>query len=186
MKHRHPPSPAGSGIRRLAAIGGALGLGALLLALWPRHEPAIAPMRSSTPAESSAAPPSVAPAAPAARGPHASPPADGPELDEYGMPPPSPDQIRPRPEQRPPTPAEQELSRQAAIRLVESSITRLEGEGRSAAQAGDAETALRNRIRVERLRQRLARLKQDPASTADPAPAPSAAPSSSPSPAPSP
>lgn len=93
----------------------------------------------------------------------APPPPAASEVDPYGMPPPSPDQIRPRPEQRAPTPEEQKQTQQAATRLIESSILRLDLERGRAERAGDPETARRNQIRVERLRRRLALLKQEAA-----------------------
>lgn len=93
----------------------------------------------------------------------APPPAPASEVDPYGMPPPSPDQIKPRPEPRPSTPEEQRQTQQAATKLIQDSILRLEFEGGRAERAGDPETARRNRIRVERLRKRLALLKQEAA-----------------------
>lgn len=151
----------------LAAVGGALALVALLLALWPRHEPAVAPTGAAPPSEAPAVAADAVAAGAAAPTPGpsaaASTAADAGEVDPYGMPPPSPDQIRPRPEQRAPTAEEQRETRQAAIRLVETSITRLADEGRRAEQAGDAETSRRNQLRVERLRKRLAQLQQEAA-----------------------
>jgi hypothetical protein len=169
-------APAGSRIRTLAAVGVALGLLALLLALWPRHEPAVAPLGASTPSGASAPPADAAAPLPAAPRPDPRGAADAAEVDPYGMPPPSPDQIKPRPEQRASTPQEQRETRQAAIRLVETSITRLLDEGRRAEQAGDGETARRNQIRVERLRKRLEQLQREAASPAPPPEAPAQAP----------
>ena len=96
------------------------------------------------------------------------PPPVGAEADPYGMPPPSPDQIRPVPEAPVVTPQDHQRTRQAARELVESGIARLTDEGRRAEQAGDAETALRNKLRVARLRKRLEVLQQEAA----PAPLP--------------
>jgi hypothetical protein len=87
-------------------------------------------------------------------------PATSAEADPLDMPPPSPDQIRPRPEQRGATPEEQRETQKAAQELVETGITHLENERRQAEQAGDTETARRNQLRIERLRKRLEVLKQ--------------------------
>ncbi|MFO0579446.1 MAG: hypothetical protein U1A78_36060 [Polyangia bacterium] len=148
---------------------------ALLLILWPRHEPAVAPTGavppSETPAAADAGLPGAAPRPEPSAAPSTAP--DAGEADPYGMPPPSEDQIRPRPEQRAPTADEQRQTRQAAIRLVETSITRLADEGRRAEQAGDSETARRNQLRVERLRKRLTQLQQEAAAPpAQPPPSP--------------
>lgn len=107
-----------------------------------------------------AAPTQTAPAPAALK---ETPPPTASEADPYGMPPPSPDQIRPRPEQRQPTPEEQKQTQQAAAKLIENSILRLEFERGRAERAGDSETARRNQIRVDRLRKRLALLKQEAA-----------------------
>lgn len=115
-------------------------------------DPPIAP-RSPTP-------PDVAPAP--------APAAAGAEADPYGMPPPSPDQIRPVPEAPVITPQDHQRTRQAARELVESGIARLTDEGHRAEQAGDVETARRNQLRVARLRKRLEALQQEAA----PAPQP--------------
>lgn len=130
--------------------GGQLGAGAKVTVPVPAameslHEPA----RSSSPPPASAAAASAASA----------------ETDPYGMPPPSPDQIRPLPE--PPVVTQQAhlATRQAARELVEHGIARLEKESQAAAQAGDAESARRNELRIARLRQRLATLKQEAAQT---------------------
>lgn len=113
-------------------------------------------------------PPAAPPAAPrtptppaAARAP--APAAAGGEADPYGMPPPSPDQIRPAPEAPVVTPQEHQQTRQAARELVESGIARLAAEGRRAELAGDTETAHRNELRVARLRRRLEALQQEAA-----------------------
>jgi hypothetical protein len=121
------------------------------------QEPVVAAPPTPAPTPAATAP---APAPAPAKEP--SPPA-GSEADPYGMPPPSQDQIRPRPEQRAPTPEEQKQTQQAATRLIENSILRLEFERGRAERAGDSETARRNQIRVERLRKRLALLKQEAA-----------------------
>lgn len=152
------------------AMGGiaALALIAWLVA-WPRlgshsggqaGEPAPAaresrqePARSLTGAPGPMAPPDQAAAVRAA----------GTAPDPYGMPPPSPDQIRPPPAPPVVTEADHQATRQAARELVEHGIARLEREGQAAAQAGDAELAQRNAVRVARLRKRLATLKQEPA-----------------------
>jgi hypothetical protein len=134
-------------------------------------------IRRSVPAEPHRLPPAqeqepVTPAAPTPAAPTPAapvsesakePPAVASEVDPYGMPPPSPDQIRPRPEQRAPTPEEQRQTQQAAVRLIENSILRLEFERGRAERSGDSETARRNVIRVDRLRKRLALLKQEAA-----------------------
>lgn len=173
--------PAAASIRTLAAVGVALALVALLLILWPRHEPAVAPTGAAPPSVTAAAAADAVTSGAAAPRPRSSATpstaADAGEVDPYGMPPPSPDQIRPRPEQRAPTAEEQRETRQAAIRLIETSITRLADEGRRAAQAGDSETARRNQLRVERLRKRLTQLQQEAAAPpAPPTPAPAPAP----------
>lgn len=137
--------------------------GALLrrsLPVAPRSTPPASEQEPVVPAPPTPAPTSAATATAPAKEP--APPA-GSEADPYGMPPPSPDQIRPRPEQRAPTPDEQKQTQQAATRLIENSILRLEFERGRAERAGDSETARRNQIRVERLRKRLALLKQEAA-----------------------
>lgn len=107
----------------------------------------------AAPARSAPPPPVNAAAAVSARA----------ETDPYGMPPPSPDQIRPLPERPVATPEDHLATRRAARELVEHGIARLEKEGQAAAQAGDAESARRNELRIARLRQRLATLRQEAA-----------------------
>lgn len=120
-----------------------------------------------SPREPANAPP-PAPAPPALSPPASPAPASGAapasaEVDPYGMPPPSPDQIRPVPAPPVITPADHRATQAAARELVEHSIARLEKEGQAAAQAGDPETAQRNALRVARLRKRLATLNQEAA-----------------------
>lgn len=150
----------------------AVGLFALL-AFWLRpRRPDTAPTplvreeaRDRPPAESPTAP---RPPAPPDVAPAPAPAAASAEADPYGMPPPSPDQIRPVPEAPVITPQDHQRTRQAARELVESGIARLTEEGRRAEQAGDVETARRDQLRVARLRKRLEVLQQEAA----PAPLP--------------
>lgn len=144
-----------------------------LLAWWLR--PGRLPTAQTPPVqeETRDSPPAAPPTAPRSLTPPAATPAPAPpeasaEADPYGMPPPSPDQIRPVPEAPVITPQDHQRTRQAARELVESGIARLTDEGRRAELAGDAETARRNQLRVARLRKRLEMLQQEAA----PAPLP--------------
>ncbi len=132
-----------------------------VLGLWrraerPRPGPAVAPGgRAERPVEPAPAAPPPAPqaAAPAT-------PAASSEVDPYGMPPPSPEQIRAVPEPRAITEQEHRQTQQAARELVEQGIARLAAQAQEAARSGDRETAQRNQLRVARLRRRLAELQQ--------------------------
>ncbi|HWN67879.1 MAG TPA: hypothetical protein VNM90_09570 [Haliangium sp.] len=77
--------------------------------------------------------------------------------------PPSEDDVAARPERQPITPEEQRAQRQASIDLLERHIQRLEAEQKAAEASGDTRTADRNRIRVERMRQRRATLEAEAA-----------------------
>lgn len=78
-----------------------------------------------------------------------------PEDDAVSLPPPPPeDEIALRPEREAATAEDRRATQQAALELVDRSIERLEAEGRQAEAAGDTRAAERNRVRVERLRQR--------------------------------
>ncbi|HRI54010.1 MAG TPA: hypothetical protein PLW65_27915 [Pseudomonadota bacterium] len=150
----------------------AVGLFALL-AFWLRpRRPDTAPtplVREETRDRPPADPPTAPrPLTPPDVAPAPAPAAASAEADPYGMPPPSPDQIRPVPEAPVITPQDHQRTRQAARELVESGIARLTDEGRRAEQAGDVETARRNQLRVARLRKRLEVLQQEAA----PAPLP--------------
>ena len=116
------------------------------------------------PPAASAAAPRTAPLPTAARAPSPESSSSLPhdEADPYGMPPPSPDQIREPPAPQPVSPEEHQKTQQAARELVENGIARLTGEGLKAAQSGDTETAHRNELRVARLRKRLAALSVTP------------------------
>ena len=114
--------------------------------------------------------PMTAPRAPTppTANPAPAPPAASAEADPYGMPPPSPDQIRPVPEAPVVTPQDHQRTRQAARAAAASGIARLTDEGRRAGETGQARAALRNKLRVARLRKRLEVLQQEAA----PAPLP--------------
>jgi hypothetical protein len=67
-----------------------------------------------------------------------------------------------RPAREPLTPEEQRQRNERALALIDRSIERLEAERQAAEASGDTRTAERNRVRVERLRQRRAALTQPP------------------------
>lgn len=76
--------------------------------------------------------------------------------------PPGEDDIAARPAREPLTPEEQRQRNERALALIDRSIERLQTEHDAAAASGDTRTAERNRIRIERLRQRRAALTQPP------------------------
>jgi hypothetical protein len=76
--------------------------------------------------------------------------------------PPGEGDIDERPARAPLTPEEQRLQNQRALALIDRSIERLEAERKAAEASGDARTAERNRVRIERLRQRRTTLTQPP------------------------
>jgi hypothetical protein len=106
--------------------------------------------RAAPPESSEAPPPKASALAPLDEATTDAIPAD----PEAAFPLPSPDQISPRPERPDPTPEEGEEARAASLELIERSITRLEEERKRAELAGDAATARRNQIRIDRLRKR--------------------------------
>lgn len=119
----------------------------------PAPAPAAAPARDrpALPAAAAGADPGAAPAPHEHKhGAEAAIPEDPGSLPA----PPSGDEIAARPERRPTTPEARQDTRQAALELVERSIERLEDERRQAEAAGDTRAAERNRLRIERLRQR--------------------------------
>lgn len=168
-------------MKRSTLLVGGLGLGVLGLALlaylaWrpaPPSEPALAAAlakeETPTPSLPPPTPPHTAVTSPRASAPEASPD------PEANFPVPTRDQIKPRPEKKPATPAELREQKQASLDLIKSSIDRLEKERQSAERTGDGETARRNGIRIERLRKRGEELRQElagPASPKDALPAP--------------
>jgi len=76
--------------------------------------------------------------------------------------PPDEGDIDQRPAREPLTPEEQRVQNERALALIDRSIERLEAERQAAEASGDARTAERNRIRIERLRQRRTTLTQPP------------------------
>jgi hypothetical protein len=154
-------------MKRSTLLAGGMGLGVLALALLaylarrpaPPSEPALAasPAKEETPAPPFplSAPPRAAAASSRASAPEASPD------PEATFPVPTPDQIKPRPERKSATPAELREQKEASLRLIESSIDRLEKERHSAERAGDGETARFAQIRIERLRKRGEALRQE-------------------------
>jgi hypothetical protein len=76
--------------------------------------------------------------------------------------PPGEGDIAERPAREPLTPEEQRLQSERALALIDRSIERLETERKAAEASGDARTAERNRIRIERLRQRRTILTRSP------------------------
>lgn len=76
--------------------------------------------------------------------------------------PPGEGDIDQRPARAPLTPEEQRLQSERALALIDRSIERLEAEQKAAEASGDARTAERNRIRIERLRQRRILLTRPP------------------------
>ena len=143
----------------LAAGFGALALAGLVLL---RRAPAPPPPPASAPA--TAAPRPASPPAPPGAAPPATPVADVVALaaspDETELPPPTPEQILPRPERSEPVPAEVHAQTLASLDLIARSIERLEQERQDAARSGDDDTARRNKIRIERLRVRHEALEQ--------------------------
>jgi hypothetical protein len=79
--------------------------------------------------------------------------------------PPGDDGVAARPEPQALTPEDQRARRQASIDLLDRHIGRLEAEQQAAEASGDTRTAERNRIRVERMRQRRADLAAEPDDT---------------------
>ncbi len=164
-------------MKRSTLLAGGLGLGvlALLAYLARRPAPPSEPALAAAPAKEETPTPPLPPPAPAVA---ASYPASAPEasLDpEANFPVPTPDQIKPRPEKKPATPAELREQKQLSLHLIESSIDRLEKERQSAERAGDGETARFDQIRIERLRKRGEALRQEvagPAPATDELPAP--------------
>jgi len=154
-------------MKRSTLLAGGLGLGVLALALLaylarrpaPSSEPALAaaPAKEETPTPPlpPPAPPRAAAASPRPSAPGAS---QGPEAS---LPVPTPDQIKPRPEKKPATPAELREQKHASLELIESSIDRLNKERQSAERAGDGETSRLDQIRIERLRKRGEALRQE-------------------------
>lgn len=156
---------------KLAA--GVIALVALIAwVLWPDPEPAapVAPASAARPAPPDkpddtgpAAVTGSAPALPASAGTTGEPAPDGLDGEaegaaEFTLPIPTPDQIRPRPTRVEATDQDRQDTQAAALDLVVRSIERLEAERVAAERSGDAETAKRNRIRIERLRKRQAEL----------------------------
>jgi hypothetical protein len=169
-------------MKRSTLLAGGLGLGVLALALLAylarRPAPPLEPALATGPAkEEPPTPPLPPPALPRAA--TASPRASSPEASpdpEADFPVPTPDQIKPRPERKPATPAELRAQKQASLDLIERSIARLENERQSADRAGDGETARLDQIRIQRLRKRGEALRQElegPAPGMDRRPAPS-------------
>ena len=166
-------------MKRSTLLAGGLGLGVLALALLAylarRPAPPSAPALAATPANEETPTPPLPPPAPAVAASH---PASGPEASsdpEANFPVPTPDQIKPRPQKKPATPAELREQKQVSLHLIESSIDRLEKERQSAERAGDGETARFDQIRIERLRKRGEALRQEvagPAPATDELPAP--------------
>jgi hypothetical protein len=74
--------------------------------------------------------------------------------------PPDEGDVAERPARQPLTPEEQRQRIERVLALIDRSIERLEAERQAAEASGDARTAERNRIRVERLRQRRTALSQ--------------------------
>lgn len=168
-------------MKRSMLLAGSLGLGVLALALLaylarrpaPPSEPtlAAAPAKEETPALPlpPPAPPHAAAASLRASVPEASPD------PEASFPVPTPDQIKPRPERKPATPAELREQTQLSLDLIGRSIDRLEQERQSAERAGDGETARLDQIRIDRLRKRGEALRREvagPAPATDELPAP--------------
>lgn len=168
-------------MKRSTLLAGGLGLGVLALALLAylarRPAPPSEPALAAAPAKEETPTPSLPPPAPP-RAAAASPPASALEASpdpEANFPVPTPDQIKPRPERKPATPAELREQKQVSLDLIESSIDRLEKERQSAERAGDGETARFNQIRIKRLRKRGETLRQElagPAPATDERPAP--------------
>jgi len=166
-------------MKRSTLLAGGLGLGVLALALLAylarRPAPPSESALAATPANEETPTPPLPPPAPAVAASH---PASGPEASsdpEANFPVPTPDQIKPRPQKKPATPAELREQKQVSLHLIESSIDRLEKERQSAERAGDGETARFDQIRIERLRKRGEALRQEvagPAPATDELPAP--------------
>ncbi|HEX2689554.1 MAG TPA: hypothetical protein VHN14_23200 [Kofleriaceae bacterium] len=159
-------------MKRSTLLAGGLGLGVLALALLAylarRPAPPSKPELAAAPAKEETPTPPLPPSVPPRAAP-ASARASAPEatLDaEATFPVPTPDQIKPRPEQKPATPAELREQKQASLHLIESSIDRLEKERQSAERAGDGETARFDQIRIERLRKRGEALRREMAGLA--------------------
>lgn len=156
--------------RSLALVLGVLAL-ALATFLWLRDAPVsshrVAPVASARPTSSSTprpvAPPPTPHMAPIAA--DAVPTALEPDEPEL-LPPPTADQIAPRPERVEATPDEVRAQKLASLDLITRGIERLEREREAAARAGDAETARLNVHRIERLRRRSAELEDELASDA--------------------
>jgi len=168
-------------MKRSTLLAGGLGLGVLALALLAylarRPAPPSDPALAAAPANEEAPTPPLPPPAPpraAAAPPQASTP-EAPPDPETNFPVPTPDQIKPRPERKPATPAELREQKQVSLDLIESSIDRLEKDRQSAERAGDGETARLDQIRIKRLRRRGEALRQElarPASAMEELPAP--------------
>lgn len=113
------------------------------------REPAVSPSAPQ------AAPPPMQPAPQTSPAPTAaaSPDTALPQ-DVASMPPPSPDQVMPRPTQRKSTPAEELQTQRDALSLLNRSLARLESERQRAGSAQEPELARRDAVRIERLRKR--------------------------------
>lgn len=161
-------------MKRSTLLAGGLGLGVLALALLAylaRHPASPSePTLAAAPAKEETPTPPLPPPAPshaAAASPRASAPEASPD-PEANFPVPTPDQIKPRPERKPATPAELREQKQLSLDLIERSIGRLEKERQSADREGDGETARLDQIRIDRLRKRGEALRRE---VAGPAPA---------------
>ena len=161
-------------LRPLLWIIGALTAGAILWLLQGQRD-AAPPAERAQPAPPPAAAPSAPDPAHPAAGHHEhdpAPPGADPAVDPAAatddlldpetmsmLPEPAGEgDIDERPAREPLTPEEQRQRNERALALIDRSIERLEAERKAAEASGDARTAERNRIRIERLRQRRAML----------------------------
>lgn len=146
----------------LAAGSGALALAALLVfqrgGAAPRPSGAARPTQAATQPSAATVPVEAAPAA-AAR-PVVDVVAIAGSADAGDFPPPTPDQVLPRPERNELAAAERGEQALASLDLIARSIDRLEKERQEAARSGDDATARLNQIRIERLHRRREALEQ--------------------------
>jgi hypothetical protein len=165
-------------------LGVAAAAGALLwLALRPGDADRTAPREPPPLAGEHAAPTAPAPALPPGETPGAEQHLD--HLDDHAdidpaagdlaatpgtadLPMPAEDDLSTRPERQPLTPEEQRSRRQTSIELLDRNIERLAAEQEAAEASGDTRTAERNRIRIERMRQRRATLAAEQAAGSAP------------------
>lgn len=143
--------------RSMLLAAGCAALALTLLVILPRRPAPPQPptatqappnrLASSSATSAPARPPAAAPTVPDAV-------AIAAPLETDELPPPTSEQLLPRPERHEPTPAELGAQKLASLELIARSIERLENERLAATRAGDSETARRNAIRIERLRRR--------------------------------